>query len=201
MKRGARGIPAHGEFLFGPGALHRWCSGKSQGGAALDQGGPLRSSARPSRPKPASITATARMQCNPSLGEGVRVTSSSYRTLRITPPSLCTPTSKVPDLSLSLNVQHSQESEVQDPRLSSSASSLKLREPPTLRAQLYAPANRQSTQKGAFLAFPPTLTSRILGCRLWAPRAAASALRQPRCFPPRSLRRVPRSKARSPASF
>lgn len=31
--------------------------------------------------------------------------------------------------------------------------------------------------------FTPTLTSRILGCRLWAPRAAASALRQPRCLP------------------
>lgn len=86
LKRGARGIPAHGEFLFGPGTLHQWCSGKSQGGAALDQGGPLRSSARPLRPKPASRTAIPRIQCNPSLGEGVRGTSSSYRTLAIRLP-------------------------------------------------------------------------------------------------------------------
>lgn len=50
----------------------------------------------------ASITATRRMQCHPSLGEGVRVTSSSFRIPGIRLPSPCTPTPKIPDTSLNV---------------------------------------------------------------------------------------------------
>lgn len=55
----SRGIPV----------LHRPCSGKSQGGAGPDQNGPLRSSAGPSGPKSANITAPQQCSATPSLKE------------------------------------------------------------------------------------------------------------------------------------
>lgn len=59
------------------------------------------------------------------------------------------------------------------------------RYPSSLWLLLSAPLFFQKLLYGlcwAVTALRPT-HSRILGCRLWAPRAAASALRQPRCLP------------------
>lgn len=197
MKRGARGIPAHGEFLLGPGTLYPWLW-EIPGRGCFDQGGPLRSSTPPSRPKPASVTATPRMQCNPSLGERVQVTSSSYRTLGIRLPNPCT---QPPRFQISLLMPNT-------PR------TRKLR---TLDSPLQpAPLNVENPQlSGPSFTLQPTLK---------APRKARSSLypqplprgfldvdcgppgpRPRRCASlaasPAERRRVPRSKARSPASF
>lgn len=118
---------------------------------------------------------TSTLQCHPLLGGKLRVPSSSYRTPGSGLPALA---SQPPRFQIALfNFQHSQDSGVQNLQ----PAPLNIENNPTLRTQFKAPVNPQALRKSRASLYP-ILTSRILGSRLRAPRAATSALRQPRCF-------------------
>jgi hypothetical protein len=210
-ERGARGVPARGEFLLCPGTTDAWRSGKSRGGvgvtASVDQGHgqapdlPDRTGEfKPSRPQgrcPASTSKWSRgLQPPPPTGpRGPDSHPLHPRNPGFPMPCPQGPWNPESQSILRPDLMAVAPCKPRVPSLSEPSAMLQLcpsGTPKTPPQPITKSADRASLS--------PCVTSGVSWRGLRAPRAAASALRQPRCLPAEPPP-GPRSPALSPASF